>query len=182
MAERIAEIIVLAEDARQGNLVYHYLVRKGHNWRSIRVRPVPLGQGSGEQYVREHYAGEVKHYRNRRSRRRAALVVIIDADSRRVTDKERELAATLLAAGEDKRRSGEAIALLIPKRNIETWILCLLGDRVDETTDYKGRRDVDANIKPAAHAFCEWSKARYPVPDSCVESLHRGLREAKRIP
>jgi hypothetical protein len=35
----------------------------------------------------------------------------------------------------------EQIAQLVPKPNIETWILCLNGQAVDEDTDYKRRRD-----------------------------------------
>ena len=72
--------------------------------------------------------------------------------------------------------------MLIPKRHTETWILCLMGENVDEITDYKARRDIPEKIKPAAREFHEWSRPHYQVPDRCVESLQRGLREARRVP
>ena len=31
------------------------------------------------------------------------------------------------------------VAVLIPKRNVETWILCLTRESVDEVTDYSDR-------------------------------------------
>src|SRR5690348_11684698 len=71
VAERIAEIVILAEDLNQINFARHFLKRSGHNARQIRAVPVPQGKGSGEQHVRRQYATEVQYYRNRVSRRKA---------------------------------------------------------------------------------------------------------------
>jgi len=109
-------------------------------------------------------------------------VVGIDADVKTVAQREKELETALENAREHGRKPEEAIVLLIPKRHIETWILCLLGELVDEVTDYKSRRDVHQKIKPAALTFYEWGRPHHSVPDHCVESLHRGLREVQRIP
>jgi hypothetical protein len=182
VAERIAEIVVLAEDLNHVNFARQFLQRKGHHPRTIRVVPVPGGRGSGEQYVREHYPEEVSYYRNRSTRRRAALVVVIDADAKSVVGRERELQTGLVHTGGVLRESHEAIVLLIPKRHIETWIYCLLGEHVDELTDYTPRRGVHEEIKTAAVTFYEWSRPHYAVPDHCVESLGRGLAEVHRIP
>jgi hypothetical protein len=43
-----------------------------------------------------------------------------------------ELAQALTDGGENARRDDEAIALMIPRRHIETWILCLNGETVDD--------------------------------------------------
>jgi hypothetical protein len=181
VVERIAEIIVLAEDLNQGNFARHYLIRSGHEPRTVRLRLSPSGRGSAEQYIREQYPTEVKNYRYRASSRKAALIVLIDADVGTVVEHERELEKSLRRAGEAKRNQAEAIALLVPKRNIESWILCLLGEVIDETTDYKGIRDIRATIKQAAGAFFDWSRTNFPVPGHCVSSLRRALSEIRRI-
>jgi len=52
----------------------------------------------------------------------------------------------------------EQIARLVPKRNIETWILCLNGQAVDEDTDYKRRRDDWTELIPeAAETLSKWT-------------------------
>ncbi len=182
MAKRIAEIIVLAEDNNQAKFARLYLERAGHDSRRIRVRPPAQGKGSGEQYVREHYTDEVRYYRNRSSHRTAALVVVTDADTMIVGEREGKLKNALASAGQNPRQPREAIALFIPKRNIETWILCLTGERVNEKQDYADHGDIQPRIKPAAETFHEWSRPNYQVPTHCVDSLRRGLSEVQRIP
>jgi hypothetical protein len=181
VAERIAEIVVLAEDLSQGNFVRHYLIRAGQESRSIRMRLAPSGRGSGEQYVRERYAIEVALYRNRSSSRKAALVLGIDADVGAVAEREVQLRASLTKAGEEDRGLTDRIALLIAKRNIETWILCLSGEQVDETTDYKRRAAVSDKIRASAEILFDWSRMNYAVPPRCVPSLRRALVEVRRI-
>ena len=182
VSSRIAEVVLLVEDARQRDLVRHYL-RRAHNssYRNIRVRPLPSGRGSGEQYVREKYPSEVKEYRTQMHRRRTALVVATDADLRPAAQRENELAAALETTGEQPRGETEAIVLLIPKRNVETWICCLTGERVDEVTDYKNRRGIDDMIRPAAGALYQWSRPRQVIPTDCVPSLQRAFPELRRL-
>jgi len=181
VSERIAEIVVLSEDLNQTNLIRRALKHKGHDSRTIRINQSPGGGGSGEHYVRESFSGEVAHYRNRATRRSAALVVVIDADTRTLQQRERELEAVLKAAGQQKRKPKESISILIPRRNVETWILCLTGDRVDELSDYSNREDIEVKIKLAAENLCDWARPRFPIPDHCLPSLKKGLREFQRV-
>jgi hypothetical protein len=179
--ERIAEIVVLGEDLRHSNFARRYLERDGHNKRNIRIEISPSGRGSGEQYVREHYPVEVKHYRSRSQHRKAALVTVIDADTGSVASREVELETELTSAGERKREKTEKIALLIPKRHIETWLLCLTRITVEELADYRNTREVDTRTKDAANTFYDWSRTGYSVPEHCVPSLQQGLQEIRRI-
>ncbi len=182
MAERIAELVVLAEDLRQGNFGWHYLKRAGHNYRQIRLEISPPGRGSGEQYVRERYPAEVKYYRSRSHSRSAALVVATDADMRTVAACEQRLERALLAAREVKRGDNERIGLLIPKRHIETWILCLSDESVNEGTDYKrARPDAGDKVKSSANRFFDLSRTAAEVPPECIPSLRRGLKEIRRL-
>lgn len=159
VSENIAEVVIVAEDLRQGTFVRRYL-KRADNSRKLRVEISPKGKGAGERFVRESYATELTYYRSRAHHRRAALVIAIDADTETVAERGRQLEEALKKAGEDARRSSESIALLIPKRHIETWIVCLTGQTVDETTDYKSTKDLDSKIQQAAHLIVSHHSSR----------------------
>ena len=180
MSDRIAEIVILVEDERHANFIRRHLERE-HSPRKFRVNKSPRGQGSAEQYVRAQYPLEVKEYRNRASRRRAALVVVTDADTLTVAARAVQLGQCLTESGQRERGNDEAIALLIPRRHIETWILCLNGETVDETTDYKHWDGLDRKIRDAASALYDWSRNNYAVPEHCVESLEIAIPELRRV-
>ena len=129
-----SEVVILAEDQRQQRFVWRYLERAGYRWRQIRRLPLPGGRGSGEQYVREQYATQVSAYRDRASHARTALIIVIDADTQEIQHRTRQLAEALSRARTEGRREGEAIVHLIPKRNVETWVLCLSGKRMRKPT------------------------------------------------
>jgi hypothetical protein len=173
-------LVVLCEDERQQRFVRRYLKRLGFLPHEIRARDLPSGAGSGEQWVREHYAEEVGAYRARSTRARTVLVVAIDADANEVTERQSQLHQTLTQRGLAARSNSEAIAHLIPKRNIETWILCLNGNNVDEVTDYRGTPGIDALISTAASKFFEWTRDNANVSEHCVQSLVTAIPEARR--
>ena len=76
----------------------------------------------------------------------------------------------------------EQIARLAPKRNIETWLLCLNGHAVDEETNYKRTRDNwNELIPPAAETLFQWTRSKADPPDHCIDSLRNGVRELKRL-
>ena len=108
-------------------------------------------------------------------------MVGIDADTGTVEEHERELDRALSAAELGKRMDDEAIALLIPKRNIETWVLCLSGTSVDELTDYKSKSNIDRLVKPVASTLFQWSREAASVPTTCIPSLRKGLVEMRRV-
>jgi len=183
MAERIASIVLLVEDVRQENLLRHYLKRNGQENRNIRVRKSPSGRGSGEQFIREHYASEVEAIRSQSARTRACLITMIDADTGLVNDRRHQLERALRESDQPPRESGEPILNLIPKRNVETWILCLNSEQVDEITDYRHDPRVDArSIREAAATLFEWTRPNAEPPNTCVPSLHECLPEFDRIP
>lgn len=76
----------------------------------------------------------------------------------------------------------EDIARLVPKRNVETWIMCLNGERVDEDSDYKdARNDWTLLIPPAAATLVGWTPSGQELPNYCVESLRTGIQELRRV-
>src|SRR5260370_28394780 len=107
MAERIANIILLVEDINQENLLRRYLQQLGHHNRNMRPLKLPAGQGSGEQFVRERYASEVRAMRAQVTRTRACLIAMIDADASSITDRRQQLERALLDADEPPIRPTE---------------------------------------------------------------------------
>lgn len=178
---RSSLVVVLAEDERQQRLIRRYLYRLGLGPHDIRAMPLPSGRGSGEKWVREQYASEVKNYRARSVHAKTALVVAIDADTGQVDRRLRHLREALAHAGLDPRANAEAITHLVPRRNVETWILCLSGRQVDEVTDYSQSSDVEGLIVPAASTFFEWSRVNTTPRVYCVQSLLSAIPEIRRL-
>lgn len=144
---------------------------------------IARGEGSGEQFVRERYAAEVRAIRSQLSRTRACLIAMIDADTGSVEDRRRQLERALDDADEASRNDGEPILVLIPRRNVETWILCLTGEIVDEMTNYRKDPRVDvARIQRAAEELFDWTRPNAVVPPTCLTSLQACLSEFRRIP
>jgi hypothetical protein len=133
-------VIVVLEDSRHEMLVRRYLKKKGMGEREMRIERSPSGRGSAEGWVRKTFLTEVNEYRRRQAK--TALLVVIDADTRSVQDRWNQLDGALEEAGKQRVNvEHEQIARLVPKRNIETWILCLNGNDVDEEADYKKERN-----------------------------------------
>ncbi len=139
MASRSASVIIVCEDTQQEVFIRYWLENKGLNPRKLRVVKHSLGQGSGEQFVRDRYPIEVGEMRRVGTHRPIglSLAIMIDADTATVQDRHEALNATLVQAGQPLRESTEKIAILVPKRNIETWIHYLQGTDVNETDSYR---------------------------------------------
>ena len=178
MMKRHADIIILCEDRAQANFVWHYLKRRGFNPRKL--RPKTASSGSGAQFVLQQYPTEVKAYRSKSNHLSCALLAVIDADTQEVQRRYIQLEEQLRNANVEKRKADERIALLAPKRNIETWIVYLQGDSVDERTDYKGH-PLAENRKQAGIALAE--QLGQEPEAGCPESLQMAQSELKqRLP
>jgi hypothetical protein len=175
-----SEVIVLVEDNRQQQIIRRYLRRVGLDTHAMRFE-LP-SSGSGEQWVRERFLVEVAAYRNRRTRAETKLIIIIDADNLTLAERLAQLDQKLRDAASELISAGEQVAKLIPRRNIETWILCLNAAEVDEDTDYKRTRHNWSDlIPPATEALYAWSRPNARVPDHCIPSLQHGLGELRRL-
>jgi hypothetical protein len=172
--------IVLLEDNQHKMLIYRHLRNCGAGHRQIRIELSPAGEGSAEKWVRKRFVKETRAYRSRSAR--TALIVIIDADSYDVLDRLKQLDQALRENGNPTVGKDERIARLVPKRNVETWILCLNEQAVDEETDYKRTRN---NWKPliptAARTLYQWTHLELEPPSRCIDSLRSGIRELKRL-
>jgi len=174
-----SKIFILAEDARQQLFVRRFLFKAGFGTHVIDPEPLPDGTGgAGELWGRKRYPGVVKKYRKRAVKAKTALIVAIDADTEEVRHRARQLEGSLKQEKLDPRTDGEAIVHLIPRRNIETWILHLNGEEVDEEMDYRHEKNVDDLISKASTAFFQWTAQ---TPERCLPSLLGAIEEAKRL-
>jgi len=176
-----SQVIILVEDRRHQQFLRGYLRRVGLEPHAFRFVPTSSGTGSGEQWVRERFPIEVESYRRRQAETK--LIVVIDADNRSVQERLAQLDQKLREAGATPiRPRDEQIARLVPRRNVETWILCLNGTPVDEETNYKNDgHDWLRLIRSGIETLYAWTRPHAPVPASCVASLQLGVVELGRL-
>jgi len=186
--DRIANIIVLTEDTEQRNLVRRYLERCRHDTRSVRFEPLPAQGpgGSGEKYVRDNYAKQVRACRSSLGKRASALlVVMVDANGDTTQRRASQLSEALQVAGEGERSTDGPIVVLIPKRHVETWIRALLGMPADEATDYTKapyRPPTAGDIKKSAATLYEHTRLGTALPGAFPPSLTASIPEWQKIP
>lgn len=120
----------------------------GWNTRELRVEKSPSARGSAKQWVKKTFLKELNAYRQRRNRVASALIAMIDADNRNVQDRINGLQRACEAQEIPFRTSDEAVAIGVPKKNIETWIHYLNGHEVNETDSYP-KLEMERSCKPA---------------------------------
>ncbi|MBD6617196.1 hypothetical protein FNW02_15480 [Komarekiella sp. 'clone 1'] len=160
MSQRRVQIVVLCEDRQQEVFARHFLKKRGFILdRNFRIEICP--KGAGEQFVRKRYPAEVKAYRSK-NYLSGMLVVLIDADNKTVEERLNQLDEALSENSQLVRQPREAIAIFIPKKNIETWIHYLQGEIVDEETEYS-----KLNSESACKPYVE------NLVKQCYEGLHK---------
>lgn len=172
MSWRGVSVVLLCEDRQQAAFARRFLETAGVLPRRIRQVPLPSGAGAAEQFVREQFPVELEAHR--RLTTRTLLVAIIDADTGEIEQRRRELDRECELQEVRPRRPDEAVAILVPRRNIETWLTWLHGKDVDEHTAYtKLRREKDC--KPMVLRLSEFCKAGAlpgEPPPSLADACH----------
>ena len=181
-------IYALVEDQRHKQLIYRFLDSAGHNSRQMTIEVSPSGQGSAEQWVRENFARQAGKCRVRNARAATSMFVMLDADTKTVQERLEALDDALKSAGQkpiDLNR--DPIARLIPKRNVETWILVLglepTAPPADEEFDYKPTKSAEewtALVPTAATTLLAWMRPSATLHANLIDSLRRGIREIPR--
>jgi hypothetical protein len=128
---RGVRLIAIVEDDEHRRFLLHLLKELRFHSRELRFLVAPAARGSASQWVVDQYCKEVPIHRSRFKYQRLALIAMVDADNRLVNEKFNECDRALSAAGHPERGEEEWIAVLIPKRNIETWIAHFVGGKGD---------------------------------------------------
>lgn len=104
---------------------------------------------------------------------------MIDADRHSVQERHRQLDGELRQAGVPSWRAEESICILVPRRNLETWVAHLQGLTANETDDFKAKVD-SQDIRDAGRRFGQRVGDSVPAePADALPSFERGVLEAK---
>ena len=179
---RVSKIILVHEGWRDSAFPRGFLVAAGVDSRAIESRPNP--GGSGHDWVKNQFVGEVANL-IRFSEGRGVLA-LLDEDGKGAAEREREVEEALKVRRLPSISARAGRCLLLPTRNLETWLYWLSAQRrgspmeVDEVTDYKRDRppgDVpriqNADCRPAGEALHRLNHAE--PPQSCPPMLVRAL-------
>jgi hypothetical protein len=179
---RVSKIILVHEGWRDSAFARGFLGAAGVDGRAIDPRPNP--GGSGHDWVKNQFAAEVANLMRFSEGR--GVIGLLDEDGRGVADRERELEELLKGRSLPPISAQEGRCLLLPTRNLETWLYWLTAQRrgsavaVDETTDYKRGgppadvpRIQNADCRPAGEALHGLNHAQ--PPQGCPPMLIRAL-------
>lgn len=168
-AKRASMIIVLCEDHLHDVVVRRFLRRWGFRPPIVRIVPYPsAGAGSGKQHVLKSFASQLRAFRSRTAS--TALLVVMDADAQSVPANWQQLDNAVREDGAEPRRDDEAVAYVIPKWHMQTWLAYLDGARVDENDkeSYKRRYALEhgaARIHSWVDQLAETCKKAIPLED-----------------
>jgi hypothetical protein len=183
-----AVVILLCEDTLTSTLLRSYLKRLRFDPRNIRFIVSPRGRGSGEHFVLKQYPEQVNAYRLSKAKKETWLIVAVDADTGTVARRLEQLSASLRQCENlrlrEMRIEDERIARLVPRRNVETWILVLTGTTTNEQDDYgntRHRDDWNDMTISASLELYNWTRPNAQIPDYCVNSLRDGIRELMHL-
>ena len=133
MSQRV-QILVLCEDVQTSSFALRYLKSKGFSRHKIRILVSPAASGSAYTYVLNNFPVELENLRKDSVSRKLLAIIDEDGKGRSMADFQKACKKANVPFRTDK----ESVAILVPKRNIETWIYFLEHQSaVDETKDYK---------------------------------------------
>ena len=177
---RGVRVTVLVEDRALERFAREVLLVLRFHRREMRFEVHPAGRSSAKQWVEKRYPVEMRTYRSKVKFQQIALLVGTEADEQTVAHRSRNLAAKLTDAGLAGRNDDERIALWVPKWNVETWILYLSGEDVDEEANYRTKlRDPD--YPAVAKAFVSRFHVSSDERTATLPSLEMAFEETRRL-
>lgn len=173
--------VILGEDERHLRFAEKFLIeRRLAHRREIFLQPVPAGRGAGEQSVRQRFPTELKAIRSQAHFQRKFLLVLIDGDGRPVDQRRRQFEDACKAAGVAPLQPKDMVCVLIPQRNLETWVKFILGEVVDEETDFK-HHVTEADRRRASISLAERCRHNEIGPEA-PPSLRAACSDFNRLP
>ena len=163
-------ITLLCEDSQTDAFVRRFLSHRKFRGRDIKSLPLPDGHRSGEQWVRERYPAELRAIRGKQG---AYLIVVTDADNDSTGARRAQLEAECERQQVPGKGDDNQVVLIVPRRNIGTWLAYLDGSDVDESRRYprlQRERDCAVHAKRLYNMCHETQHLRQPVPPSLREA------------
>lgn len=181
------KIVLACEDAQQSSFVSECLKKLGakklkrdlYPWIAAREEP----NGNVDSVIKHVTDVEFPAWKSRCPSCTTLLVVVADADTKSIP------ARMDCFPPRGDSPWGNLYVIVVPKRNIETWVVLSNGTEVDETTDYKNSRTTASDVaKNAASRLLDWFLHANLLPLSlsdnpvwgtfrdAMEDLRTGLR------
>ena len=180
MSSRVSQVVLLCEDDLQARLVRAFMKLLGLNAQVREIIASRMAYGGNVSWVLNRFPSELHACRQRHKLVRTLLIVMIDADDFSTEERRRALSNKCVAAEYSPLIENDPLAILIPKRHVETWICNLLGIAVEETQDCKSIASTKKeDIRRAAQTLEAW--VTNVLPESCVPSLKQSVPELRRI-
>ncbi|MCF7920421.1 MAG: hypothetical protein K9N06_10975 [Candidatus Cloacimonetes bacterium] len=110
--------------------------------------------------MREQFTKELRYYRSRTAS--AILIVMIDGDLKSIQERIEKLKRECDVENIEFRKNDEKVLIVVPARNIETWVYFLQGNKVDDRADYK-RKVSDKDCKNTAKKLVEMCDNKEPL-------------------
>jgi 5S rRNA maturation endonuclease (ribonuclease M5) len=180
---RVCNIVLVCEGRRDSAFARRFLNKSGnHNI----VEPIKPG-GSGHDWVKTQFVLEVAYLR-RFSEGRGVLG-LLDEDGQGASVWEREIEEVLRSRELDSLSARDGRCLLLPTRNLETWLYWLKSHQngtpvsIDEITDFK--RQPPTGIARIAYQDCRLAGEHLhtldhtQLPEGCPPMLRRGLAQLR---
>lgn len=183
MGREKPQVVVLCEDKRHWAVLHHFLKQHGIGERKIRVVKSPGGRGAADSFIRKQFPAEVRAYRSKCSHLNICLLVMIDADpGNSPGDRINMLHESLRKKGIDPVKPEDRIALVVPRRNIESWMHFVIDNVIDEKTDYKhDHSDSDSRLCGERLKQIQMQFRAGSTADALPPSLGEAIREIERI-
>jgi hypothetical protein len=170
MSARKVQVVVVCEDSQHETFLRRVLSGLGYERRKIRVEKSPSGRGAADAWVLQQVPKLLRVYRTRHVEHLA--VAMMDADRSTLEDRQQQLDDACRAQGMKPREPNERVAVLLPRRNVETWLAYLDGKSVDETSAYpklEFARDCQPQVDTLLDG-CRKGQLRKPVPPSLAHA------------
>ena len=179
MTDRRSQTILLCEDEVHKRLVTAYMKQCGlPTKRPYLIPKVASDVGGNDVWVIREFARELEACRKRHAK--TLLIVVLDADKHTVAERRSHLDGQLNPT--QKIAPADPLALLIPRRQIETWIRALLGESVTEEQNCKAWKwPAEAHYRRAAETAYQWARPNATPGPTCVDSLRQALPEWRKI-
>ena len=169
-------MVIICEDTQQECFARRFLYGMGWEKHQLRIQKSPSGRGSGEQWVREKYVEEIRNHSRRNVR--YAIAALVDGDTTGVSGRIQQFDNECIEQGVSVRSAADEVAIIIPTRNIETWINYLKGEEVDEYSIYPKLR-YESECQPAVDKLLKMCKAS-GLPDEAPSSLKAACEEFRQ--
>jgi hypothetical protein len=180
---RVCNIVLVCEGRRDAAFARGFLETSVN--RIVHVRRNPRGSGHG--WVRTQFVAEVLNL-TRFSEGRGVLG-LLDEDGQGVSARENEIVEALREQNLGSLSASDGRCLLLPARNLETWLYWLKSQQhgrpvpIDEATDFKRQpptgiaRIDDLDCRPAGEYLHTLDHTR--LPEACPPMLRKGLLQLR---